>query len=65
MRQELVIMHGREKEKIRLREVMAGFPIDLEELRKSSYWKLVDNDEEDNATETAYLNSFKKPNNSG
>ena len=60
-----MIMHGREKEKIRLREVMAGFPIDLEELRKSSYWKLVDNDEEDNATKTAYLNSFKKPNNSG
>ncbi len=65
MRQELVIMHGREKEKIRLREVMAGFPIDLEELKKSSYWKLVDNDEEDNATKTAYLKSFQKPHDSG
>jgi hypothetical protein len=29
-------------------------------LRKSSYWKLVDNDEEDNATKTAYLNGFNK-----
>jgi hypothetical protein len=61
MRQELVITHGREKEKIRLREVMAGFPIDLDELRKSSYWKLVNNDEEDNATKTSYINSYRKP----
>lgn len=29
-------------------------------MRKSSYWKLVDNDEEDNAAKTAYLNGFNK-----
>lgn len=44
---------------------MAGFPIDLDELRKSSYWKLVENDEEDNVTKSAYLNSFNKGVNSG